>query len=95
MVAQGIILPKGEGGGMNLGHETEHIEFKKSTSELKEGIQSIASILNKHGFGVLYFGVRPDGEVVGQDVAESTLRQISNAIASSIEPRIAPVVESW
>ena len=34
---------------MNLGHEDEYTEFKKSTSELKEGMESIASILNKHG----------------------------------------------
>ena len=28
--------------------ESETLEFKKSTSELKEGIISIAAILNKH-----------------------------------------------
>ena len=65
---------------MNLGIETETIEFKKSTSELKEGCASIASILNKHQEGVLYFGVRKDGEIVGQDVSESTMREISQAI---------------
>lgn len=32
---------------MNLGKECETIEFKESTSELKEGIRSIASMLNK------------------------------------------------
>lgn len=42
---------------LNIGIETEQIEFKKSTGELKEGIISIASILNKHGSGELYFGV--------------------------------------
>lgn len=31
---------------MNLGSETEQVEFKKSTSELREGMESIASILN-------------------------------------------------
>ena len=34
---------------MNIGKETEQIEFKKSTGELKEGVISIASMLNKHG----------------------------------------------
>lgn len=34
---------------MNLGTETEKLEFKKSTSELKEGIISLSSMLNKHG----------------------------------------------
>ena len=39
---------------MNLGPENETTEYKKSTSELKEGVASIASILNKHGHGELY-----------------------------------------
>lgn len=55
------------GGGyrMNLGRETETLEFKKSTGELKEGIISICSILNKHQKGELYFGIKPDGTPIG------------------------------
>lgn len=34
---------------MNIGRESELVEFKKTTSETEEGIISIASILNKHG----------------------------------------------
>lgn len=30
---------------MNLGYETEQIEFKKSTAELKEGIISLSAML--------------------------------------------------
>lgn len=33
---------------MNLGMEDEHTEHKRSTSELREGMESVASILNKH-----------------------------------------------
>lgn len=33
----------------NIGIETEQIEYKKSTGEIKEAITSIAAILNKHG----------------------------------------------
>lgn len=40
---------------MNIGTETELIEFKKTTGELKEGIISLASMLNKNGKGVLCF----------------------------------------
>ncbi|MEG0015461.1 MAG: ATP-binding protein, partial [Gordonibacter sp.] len=79
---------------MNLGRETEQVEFKKSTSELKEAVVSAASILNKHARGTLYFGVKPNGDVCGQDVAESTLRQISQAIGNLIEPRIHPTVDA-
>ncbi len=77
---------------MNLGQETEYVEHKRSTGELREGMESIASILNKHGRGTLYFGVRNDGEVVGQDVSDSTLRKVSQAVGSSISPAIYPTV---
>ena len=79
---------------MNLGPETEYVEHKRSTGELREGMESIASILNKHGHGTLFFGVRNDGEVVGQDVSDSTLRKVSQAIGSSISPTIFPRVEA-
>jgi hypothetical protein len=61
--------------------ETETLELKKSTSELKEAVISIASMLNKHGKGILYFGVRNDGRALGQDVGEKTIRDVSQAIS--------------
>ena len=62
---------------MNFGMESEIIEFKKSTSELNDGIISLSSMLNKHGEGTLYFGIKNDGTVIGQkDITESTLRDI-------------------
>ena len=73
---------------MNIGKETEQIEFKKSTGELKEGVISIASMLNKHGSCELYFGVKNDGETIGQQIGNDTLREISQAIANFIKPQI-------
>lgn len=78
---------------MNLGKETETVEFKKTTNELKEAMKSISSILNKHGVGTIYFGVDRNGEVVGQMISESTLRDVSRAIYESIKPQIYPVIE--
>lgn len=40
--------------------ETETLEFKKSTGEIKEGVISLSSMLNKHGWGTLYFGIKPE-----------------------------------
>jgi len=61
---------------------------------MREGMEPVASILNKHGHGTLYLGVRPsDGEVVGQDVSEKTLRDVSQAFTNRIELRIYPTVE--
>ncbi|MBP3208369.1 MAG: putative DNA binding domain-containing protein [Oscillospiraceae bacterium] len=78
---------------MNLGKETETLEFKKSTGEIKSAMISIVSILNKHGVGTLYFGVKPNGDVTGQDVSESSLRDVSRAIYENIKPQIYPAIE--
>ncbi len=74
--------------------ETEQLELKKSTSLLKEGIVSMVSILNKHQKGELYFGIKNDGEVVGQTITEKTIRDISKAISDYIEPKIFPTINS-
>lgn len=70
----------------SLGEESEQVEFKKSTGEMKECVISIASILNKHGGGKLYFGVRNDGTVIGQEINDATLRSISQAIGNHLRP---------
>ena len=77
---------------MNLGYESETIEFKKTTGELKESLMSIAAMLNKHGYGTVYFGIKDDGEVKGQEIGNRTLREISQAIANYIKPQIIPTI---
>ena len=77
---------------LNLGIETETLEFKKSTGELKEAMHSICAMLNKHHYGELYFCVKSDGTVLGQIVTEESLREVSQKIKSYIEPRIYPEV---
>ena len=77
---------------MNLGKESETLEFKKTTGEHKEGMVSIAAILNKHGVGTLYFGVKPNGDVIGQEVSESSLRDVSRLVYEMIKPQIYPVI---
>jgi len=73
--------------------ESERLELKKSTSEIKEAIISIASILNKHKKGELYFGINNDGTVIGLTITQKTLRDVSKAISEHIEPKIYPKVE--
>ncbi len=76
---------------MNLGIESEKIEFKKSTSELNEGVISISAMLNKHGEATVYFGVKNNGDVIGQkDLNENTLRDVSRKIAEGIKPQVIP-----
>lgn len=68
--------------------ESESIELKRGLAELKDGLISIAAILNKHGAGELWFGVRSDGIMVGLDVSEKTLRDPSDAIAAHTSEEI-------
>ena len=42
---------------MKFGTESETLEFKESTSELHQAVESIAAILNKHESGKIYFGI--------------------------------------
>ena len=78
---------------MNLGLESETVEFKKSTAELKEGIISLSAMLNKHGEGILYFGVKNNGDAIGQkDLTDNTVREVSRKISEGIKPQIIPTI---
>jgi ATP-dependent DNA helicase RecG len=77
---------------MKIGKETEILEFKKTTAELKEGVISMSAILNKHGGGELLFDIQKDGTPLGQMISEKTLRDISQAVSNHIEPKIYPKI---
>lgn len=77
---------------LNYGKESETVEFKESTGELKEGIKSIASMLNKNKHATLYFGITNKGKAIGQEASDKTLRDISQAISFNIEPAIIPTI---
>ena len=49
-------------------------------------------MLNKNGKGTLYFGVRNDGEILGQQIGDRTLREISQGIANAIKPQVIPTI---
>ncbi len=72
--------------------ENEQLEFKKTTAELKEGVISLASMLNKHGHGVVYFGVKNDGSIFGQLIGKDTTSDISREIKNYIRPIISPSI---
>lgn len=77
---------------LNYGEESEFVEFKETTGELKEAVKSIASMLNKNKHAVLYFGITNKGKVIGQEASDRTLRDISQAISFNIEPAIIPTI---
>lgn len=73
---------------MNIGRETEAVEFKESIAQLDKGILSLTAMLNRSNNGTVYFGVDDDGEVIGMNVTDSTLEKIRNAVRNNVQPRI-------
>lgn len=72
--------------------ESETVEFKKSTSLLREGIETICAFANRKG-GYLLFGLADNGDVLGQQVSDDTLKNIANAIKLNTDPKLYPNIE--
>ncbi len=70
--------------------EGRTLECKRSTGELREGLQTICAFLNGSG-GIVLFGVRPDGHPEGQQVSDQTLRDIAQALDKFEPPVNLPV----
>ena len=66
------------------GGESETLELKRSTAELKRAGETLCAFLNGDG-GLVLIGVSPDGKLVGQEVADMTLRDVA-AMLGRFEP---------
>lgn len=64
--------------------EREDQEFKKSTSDLKGGLETLCGFLNGNG-GKVFFGVTAAGKIQGQIVSDDTLRGVAQEI-TRLEP---------
>ena len=51
--------------------ESETLELKRSTAELRRAGESLCAFLNGEG-GQVVIGVAPEGRIVGQQVSDST-----------------------
>lgn len=71
--------------------ESENLECKLTTGARKEATQTVCAMLNRNG-GLVVFGVKPDGQVVGQDVGDNTVEKVSTEI-QKIEPSAYPKIE--
>ena len=68
--------------------ESETLEFKETTGQLREAAHAVCAMLNHRG-GQVLFGVRPDGVVAGQEVGKETLDDIAREL-QRIEPSAYP-----
>ena len=71
--------------------ESEVLEFKTSTGTRQEATKTICGMLNHRGGHVL-FGLSPDGRLVGQQVSERTIEELS-AELQRIDPPVFPSIE--
>ena len=72
--------------------ENETIELKKSLSQLKEGVISLSSMLNKSNKGIVYFGINDGGLVVGLNVGKKTIADVTHEIQNNLKPLPAKVL---
>ena len=66
------------------GGESETLEFKRTTGELREAMETLCGFLNHRG-GTILIGVGPRGRIVGQQVTDNTLHDVTTAVRN-IEP---------
>ena len=73
--------------------ESETIEFKKSTAEVKAGVVSIVAMINKHRRGEVYFGIADDGKILGLTIGRTTIKDVTQAVVDNTESKVYPKVE--
>lgn len=66
--------------------ENKTIEYKKSLAQLKEGVISLSSMLNKSHKGELFFGITPEKKPFKFDISKKTLADLSNEIRTNLKP---------
>lgn len=64
--------------------EGPRVELKRSTAELRRGVQTVCAFLNGKG-GRVVLGVAPHGEILGQQVSDKTVREVAQELAA-IDP---------
>jgi ATP-dependent DNA helicase RecG len=68
--------------------ESQTLEFKKTTAEIKEACKSICGMLNAFG-GKVLIGVTNSGKILGQEVSDQTLRDLQLEF-QKLEPSYSP-----
>jgi len=69
--------------------ESETVEFKKSTGEWKEIVETISAFANTKG-GVILVGVDEKKEICGVSIGKGTIEDLTNKILNNTEPKIYP-----
>ena len=65
--------------------ESDIVEFKTSTAQLKAVFETVCAFLNSNKNGVVFIGVNDKGNLVGQNVTDNTRQEIAREL-NKIEP---------
>ena len=74
---------------MQITSESTYIEWKPSLSQINEIINTISAFSNTEG-GRIFIGVSSIGKVVGVQIGQSTIENLTNSISQHIDPKIHP-----
>jgi ATP-dependent DNA helicase RecG len=72
--------------------EGQQLEFKRSLAELDTATRTVAAFANAGG-GLLLFGVRDSGEIIGVKIGQTTKERITSRITGATDPALYPSVE--
>jgi predicted HTH transcriptional regulator len=72
--------------------EGRQLEFKRSLAELETAARTVVAFANTDG-GVLLFGVRDAGDIIGVEIGQNTKERISSLVTETSDPVIYPSVE--
>jgi hypothetical protein len=72
--------------------ESDRLEFKRTTGQRTDAAKTVCAMLNGLG-GFVIFGVGDKGELVGQEIGQPTVEEVTNEL-SRIEPPAFPEVET-
>ena len=64
--------------------ESDSVELKKSTAQLRRAGETLCGMLNGSG-GKVVIGVSPKGRIVGQEISDRTLREVATVL-NKFEP---------
>jgi ATP-dependent DNA helicase RecG len=64
--------------------ESDSVEFKKTTGQLRSAFETVCAFLNGEG-GIVLIGVGDKGKIIGQEISDRTRQEIANTI-SELEP---------
>lgn len=73
--------------------EGQHIEFKKSLSDIEGILQSIVGFANNGG-GEVFIGIGDEGKVTGISLGRNTIENLASQMAKNIHPPILPEIHT-